>query len=222
MWFQICCVFSHVNFICYFHFRATVGSDSKLKCFGYSHVSSVLFGSLLASLFRFLFLLFLPVLRLVFLFLCVLHCDISLFSTSSRPSLSFLSCLNLSPPSHPFSSASSSLSVFSFHHILLSVFHSHQPSVFNLTLPCTLWFPRWKLKVLLRFPSPLLFCTVCLSFVCIFSPLQFSTSAFIFCIIGKPICSALYLNIVLDPYLCFSPGTTGAELITTSKAAIWQ
>lgn len=136
--------------------------------------------------------------------------------------LSFLSCLNLSPPSHPFSSASSSLSVFSFHHILLSVFHSHQPSVFNLTLPCTLWFPHWKLKVLLRSPSPLLFCTVCLSSVCIFSPLQFSTSAFIFCIIGKPICSALYLNIVLDPYLCFSPGTTGAELITTSKAAIWQ
>lgn len=111
---------------------------------------------------------------------------------------------------------------FSFHHVLLSVFHSHHHSVFNLTLPCTLWFPSWKLKELLHFPSPLLFCTVCLSSVCIFSPLQFSTSTFIFCIIGKPICSALYLNIVLDPCLCFSPGTTGAELITTSKAAISQ
>lgn len=61
------------------------------------------------SLFRLMFLLFLPEQRLVFLFLCGVHCDISLFTASSRPSLSFLSCLNLSPSSHPLSSASSSL-----------------------------------------------------------------------------------------------------------------
>ena len=69
----------------------------------------ILFGSLLMSLFRLMFLLFLPEQRLVFLFLCGVHCDISLFTASSRPSLSFLSCLNLSPSSHPLSSASSSL-----------------------------------------------------------------------------------------------------------------
>lgn len=145
-----------------------------------------------------LFLFILPVFCLIFSFFrCVLRWR---FFISLPHLLLHLFCLTLSPLPHHFCFVA--LPLFSY------------SSAFNLPPPCSLWFSRWKCKVLLPPAS------VRLSSVWIFSPLQFCTSTLIFCIVGKtPLRFSLPEHCVRSPLL-FLSSTAATEITSTNEAAI--
>lgn len=136
--------------------------------------------------------------------LCILHCDISLISLP-QPFLllSVVSSLMTSVQCLPLC-----LFPMVFFPLFPTVFLTSPLSLILFSfIPFDFQVDNWKSNI------PLLLCAVCLSSVCIFTLLQFSTSVFAFCIIGNHEHCVRLLLLILFSKL-------GTEIITPRKAAI--